>query len=145
MEYLPNLSAKELKELLMNEVACQEARDWTKGKSLSVAWRTCGRADWMLWLLGQMVGNRGWPNRKAVVQLVCVCARTALKYVPKGEDRPRIAIETAEKWTRLRLRRGAAYAAATADANGSRGSLKGMASLIRKQVSVRKRGGDKNA
>lgn len=37
---------------------------------------------------------------KLVVSTVCACARTALHLVPTGEDRPRIAIETAESWTR---------------------------------------------
>ena len=39
-------------------------------------------------------------NHRLGVWCACACAREALKYVPKGEDRPRIAIETAEKWVR---------------------------------------------
>jgi hypothetical protein len=35
-----------------------------------------------------------------VVRAACDCARTALRYVPGGEDRPRLAIETAEAWCR---------------------------------------------
>ena len=32
------------------------------------------------------------------VRFACACARRALPYVPAGEDRPRLAIEAAEKW-----------------------------------------------
>ena len=39
-------------------------------------------------------------NHRLGVWCACACAREALKYVPKGEDRPRIAIETAENWVR---------------------------------------------
>ena len=39
-------------------------------------------------------------DRTVLVLAACACARTALKYVPDGEDRPRIAIETAEAWVR---------------------------------------------
>lgn len=39
-------------------------------------------------------------SRQALVRLAAACARTALRYVPKGEERPRIALETAEAWTR---------------------------------------------
>jgi len=39
-------------------------------------------------------------DRRVAVWLVCAVARTALRYVPAGEDRPRLAIETAERWVR---------------------------------------------
>lgn len=39
-------------------------------------------------------------SRSALVPLVTACARTALRYVPEGEARPRIALETAEAWAR---------------------------------------------
>ena len=52
----------------------------------------------------------------------CECARLALVHIPAGEDRPRLAIETAEKWAHgdpavtLTMVRAAASAAAAADA-----------------------------
>jgi hypothetical protein len=65
-------------------------------------------------------------DRKIVILAACACARTALKYVPEGEARPRIAIETAEAWARGEATLGqvsaaahaahAAYAAYAADA-----------------------------
>jgi len=39
-------------------------------------------------------------DRRVGVWLACAVARTALRLVPAGEDRPRIAIETAERWVR---------------------------------------------
>jgi len=75
--------------------ACTEAREWARGKTLAVAWRTCRRADWMLWLAAR-VGVR----RQDVVLAACACARTSLKYIKPGEERPRLAIEAAEDWAR---------------------------------------------
>jgi hypothetical protein len=100
--------------------ACPEAVEWTKGKSLSEAWRGCKRADWMLWLLGRMVGNKGWPTHKQVVLLACDCAELALRHVPDDETRPAEAIRAARRWCRGRATiekvRRAAYAAYAADA-----------------------------
>jgi len=49
-------------------------------------------AEALKWLIKQ--------SRRLGVWCACACAREALKYVPKGEDRPRIAIETTEDWVR---------------------------------------------
>jgi hypothetical protein len=77
----------------------------------------------MLWLVGKMADKPKWPTLQQVVLAACACAETALKYVPKGEDRPRLAIETARKWAHgettlqeVRADAYAAYAAAAADA-----------------------------
>ena len=72
--------------------ACADAVKWVGRKSLTVAWRTCQRADWMMWLVSRVC------TRRVAVLCACECARTALRYVPKGEDRPRLAIEAAERW-----------------------------------------------
>ena len=81
--------------------ACEEAVEWaSQYPTLQAAWEACERGDWMLWLLGKSCGNTGSEKHKQVVLLACKCARLALKHVPRGEDRPRIAIETAERWTR---------------------------------------------
>jgi hypothetical protein len=37
-------------QLLINLNACQEARDWAKGKSFKEILNTCHRGDWLLWL-----------------------------------------------------------------------------------------------
>lgn len=79
--------------------ACEDAQKWAEQfDTLPDAWRACPRADWMLWLLGKMTGTPGWPSHQTVVRLACACARRALRYVPEGEERPRLAIEAAEAW-----------------------------------------------
>jgi hypothetical protein len=114
------MTDKEFMALLRELRACSEAVKWAKGKSLSEVWEQCERGDWLLWLCGRMADKEGWPTRKEVVLAACACAEPALKYVKAGEDRPRIAIETARKWVRgeatLEEVRTAAYAAAYAAA-----------------------------
>ena len=69
----------------------------------------------MFWLLGKIPST----DRKTLVLAACEIARQSLHLVPEGEDCPRLAIETAEKWARgeasLREVKTAA-AAAAADA-----------------------------
>lgn len=73
---------------------CFEAIRWLEIQpDPETAWSVCHRADWMLWLT-----ERLGIDRPALVRAACDCARTALKYVPAGEDRPRLAIEAAERW-----------------------------------------------
>jgi Imm-5 like putative immunity protein len=79
--------------------ACREAVEWArKQPSYAKAWRTCKRADWLLWLAGHLCKDEA--TRKTIVLAACACARTALQYVPKGDTRPLKAIETAEAWCR---------------------------------------------
>ena len=94
------MESPELAKLLCDLGACSEAVAFAKGETLHTAWTTCERGDWMLWLCGKMADKKGWPTRKQVVLAACACAETALKHVEAGEDRPRIAIETARKWAR---------------------------------------------
>jgi len=75
--------------------ACSEAVEWVGKKSFRTAWNECVRADWMLWLVCKMeIGTRAER-----IHAVCDCAATALKYVPIGEDRPRLAIEAARAYS----------------------------------------------
>ena len=115
------MTALKFMQLLRKLGACEEARTWAKGKDLHEVWTSCDRADWLLWLAGRMADEPGWPTRKQIVLAACACAETALRYVKPGEDRPRIAIETARAWVRgeasiedVRLARKNAYAAAAA-------------------------------
>ena len=107
-------------DALVEMRACKEAVEWAAAqKSAAQAWRDCERGDWMLWLLGRLSGKPGSKKRKRLVLCACECARLSLKYVPKGEDRPRKAIETAEAWARgegptIEDVRAAGYAAADA-------------------------------
>ena len=57
-------------------------------------WDNCERADWLLWWAARTEAN----SHQQIVLAACQCARRALKYVPEGEDRPRLAIEAAEAW-----------------------------------------------
>ncbi len=86
----------------------EHARDGT----IRAVWDACKDAQ----LLLQVYAYAG--DRPGLVRAACACARTALK----GEDRPRIAIETAEAWTRGeatldQVRKAAADAAYAADAD----------------------------
>ena len=98
---------------------CADALAWAHTQpSAAVAWRDCTRGDWMLWLVGQLSGPPESASRKALVLAACACARLALPHVPASEERPRIAIETAEQWARGEngvmldnVKRAAAYAA----------------------------------
>ena len=85
-----------LDALLRKLKACEDASEWAKTQpDLDVAWQSCERADWLLWFAIAAKADEG-TTRLAI----CACARTALKYVPAGEDRPRLAIETAERYAR---------------------------------------------
>ena len=76
--------------------ACIEATQWAESQpDAETAWRRCPRGDWLLWVAARLD-----IDRKRLVRAACACARTALSHVPAGEERPRIAIETAEAWAR---------------------------------------------
>ena len=66
-------------ELLNKLNACQDAKLWASGKTLSQAWQECQRADWMLWLLG-----RSSINKKTIaaiaVEIAEACAHNAKDY-----------------------------------------------------------------
>ena len=115
-----------LVQLLTKLGACSEAITWAESlgpdhPADEAAWQQCPRGDWMLWVAGRLA----IPRAKLVL-CACACARQALVHVRTGEDRPRIAIETAESWARggegaatteqVRQARDAAYAAAAYDA-----------------------------
>ena len=82
-----------LRSHLIDLDACEEAREWATNKSATQAWEQCERPDWLLWWAARTDVN----NQQSIVLAACDCARTALQFVPKGEDRPRLAIEAAEK------------------------------------------------
>ena len=82
-------------KVLIDLGACAGARAWASDyPTLRDAWIACDRGDWMLWLVAYTL------PRERLVWVTCQIARTALVYVPAGEDRPRLEIETAEAWAR---------------------------------------------
>ena len=111
------MSPAAFREYLNRLNACPEAVEWAKGKSLFEAWRTCDRADWMLWLVARV--DKIYTPRLRLA--ACACVRTALKYVPIGEDRPKLAIECAERYARGEATVGelAAAVAAAGEAAGA--------------------------
>lgn len=108
---------------LSDRGACSDAVAWVeshKGTPQEL-WDQCARGDWMLWILGKLSGKPESSKRKQLVRATCGCARLALKFVAKGEHRPRICIETAEAWAnnkatieQVREARSAAAGAAAA-------------------------------
>jgi len=93
------------KQQLINLDVCKEAIDWVEDRTIQQAWKDCHRGDWMLWLLEQMEGEKGWLDEKEIMLLGCWCARRALKYVSEGETRPLKAIEAKEKWAKGEITR----------------------------------------
>ena len=79
--------------------ACRGAVVWARTQpSLAVAWATCKRADWMLWLAVRLSGPPESDSHRKAVVAACACARKALKHVPEGETRPQQVIDMAERW-----------------------------------------------
>ena len=75
--------------------ACSEALTWLSTQpDAAAAWEACERPDWLIWWLKRQPAT----DRKTLVRIACACARTALRFVPEGEERPRVAIETTERW-----------------------------------------------
>ena len=117
--------------------ACSDAVEFVvKNKySLKEVWNKCERADWMLWF----ACKKEMFTRAERIHAICDCAATALKYVPKGEDKPRLAIEAArtyadnptlENLEKLNAAEAAAWAAAWAAVH------KKMCKLIRKRLVI---------
>jgi hypothetical protein len=73
--------------------ACTDGLEWLESQGEDW-YDQCNRGDWLIWLVAKLC------DRKTVVLCACDCAEQVLQYVPEGEDRPRIAIETARRWCR---------------------------------------------
>lgn len=120
-----------LKDVLKRLRACNEAQARVGDQTAEQAYRTCERGDWMLWLAARL----GVDN-KLVVLDACECAEQALVYVPDGETRPAMAIETARAWCRGEATlvdvQNAASDAAAAWAGAA--SLKQSADIVRKHI-----------
>ena len=107
-------------EYLQAIKASQEILDWVRGTKdagdASDIYNSCVRGDWLL-----EIAVAADVDRRTIVRAACRVARTALRYVPEGEERPRKAIEAAERWCRgaatleeVRIAGAAAWAAAGA-------------------------------
>ena len=112
--------SKDLKRL---GIACHEPINWAGTMpDPQTAWAKCDNPGWMLRVAGKLCGKRGSARHRRVVLATCACVRLVLRCVPRGEERPRRAIELAEAWARqkpgvnLRMIHAAAEAADAADA-----------------------------
>jgi len=47
------MNPSQFKQFLIDQDACEPARDWAKGKSMQEAWD-----DWMFWLLGRVADKK---------------------------------------------------------------------------------------
>ena len=75
--------------------ACDTAVVWLETQpDVETAWASCSRGDWMMWILEQVV------DTKKLAACDIEIRRTVLKFVPDGEDRPRITIDTYERWAK---------------------------------------------
>jgi|GEM_PF-6745249 len=100
----------ELRQHIEGRVGCPEAldglkylfgwkpdgdgMDWLGGRDSARMWAECLRPEGLLWYASAHV------SQQELVLAACDCAEMALRYVPAGEDRPRLAIEIARKWAR---------------------------------------------
>ena len=89
------MNNQSLVEFLKRNHACGESLQWLGDRDLVQTWADCERGDWLLWLAA-----KAGIDCKRLVMAACACARLSLMHVRVGEERPRIAIETAEAWCR---------------------------------------------
>lgn len=59
----------------------------------------CSDYRWLIRLAGEL-RRRGYLRRVVLVRYACACARSVLHLAPAGEERPRLAVEAVERWTR---------------------------------------------
>jgi len=58
--------------------ACSDAREWAQTQdSFVTAWAACRRGDWMVWLLGILIGRVQAVKRRRLVRCVCDCVEQA--------------------------------------------------------------------
>jgi len=100
------------KHILESLTACEEAIRWYNDKDSKEAWAICERGDWLLWIAANLK-----VDRKLIVLAACDCAEQSLYLIPKGEERPKKAIETARAWTRGEVSLAEVRAAANAAAD----------------------------
>jgi hypothetical protein len=100
------MNAKKLEDLLEDLSACKTPRDWARGKSLLKAYQTCNEPHWIIWLLKEMEGNKGWPNNKNIRLALCDCAAFALAVFEKAypkDKRLRVILKDSRKYANGKL------------------------------------------
>src|SRR3990167_8668994 len=89
---VPSLRAAGLGEMAAWAEACP-VRMGGRGRTCLDLWASAPRGYWLLWY-----AQKAGAPRPALVRAAPACARPALRFVPEGEDRPRLAVEAAEAW-----------------------------------------------
>ena len=102
-------------ELLTKLNACDEARDWAKGKTFEEVYTTCHRGDWLCWLFAKTN-----PEDIQLLTLVKGHQANTVRHLMRDE-RSRKAVDTAIAFgegraSREELRNAARYAYAAAAA-----------------------------
>jgi hypothetical protein len=90
---------KTFRSRLIELHACSSSIRWLDEEgicSIEEAWSKCPRGDWLLWLAARIGLDE--DRHKTIVKIATEIARQVLKYIPAEEERPRKAIEAAEKW-----------------------------------------------
>lgn len=82
--------------------ACEGGLAWAKTQpDAETAWRTCGRGDWMLWLIGRWAGKPGSDKRRKLVLCCCDVVSEVRRYT---RGKTRVAFDrcqrTARSWAR---------------------------------------------
>lgn len=102
-EAIESLPAEEIRE--WREINGDVLTDW----SAMYTWTpthvdavAAAMSSWWLWTTDAQaaMGTVVASDPRVGVWLSCVAARTSLRYVTDGEERPRLAIEAAERWVR---------------------------------------------
>jgi len=102
----------ELQGHLKSLGACPEARLMAGERAPQQAWDECDNPAWLYWWACRTNRN----TESMIILSSCDVARMVLHLVPAGEDRPRLAIEAAERWAKNQTKSAWAAAWAAADA-----------------------------
>ena len=102
---------KTLDDILIDLRACEDAREWAKGKTIEEVINTCHRGDWLLWLAKKVD-----VNFRLLTLAKGHCAATVLHLMK--DERSRKAVEVAIRYGEGQATdddlRAASYAAADA-------------------------------
>ena len=139
----------EVMKLLDELNACQEAKQWAAGKTLSQAWQECQRADWMLWLLGRSPINKKIIGTIAVefaeqyvhnangYPAVSECIGVVKKYLAGEATQEELSAAESSAWSAALATESSAWAAARAAAWGAESAAwVANCEIIRKHVSA---------
>ena len=82
-----------------------------RGRTCRDIWDAAPQGSWLL-----VYAEKARAPQPALVRAAVACVRPALRFVPEGEDRPRLAVEAAEAWADEPTERNRRWARQAADA-----------------------------